>query len=270
MIQAVAFDLDDSLLRDDRSISDYTVDVLRRVAAMGIHVIPASGRVRESMRPYVDQIGCASCYISGNGAEVYAPDHTLLMSRQLSPAMAKEAARFAIEHACYAQSYEDGSFFYDRSGVWADAYAASARLHGVKVDDLVEYIHLPTPKVLLIDSPERIAELLPLAQQRFSGRMTATCSKPIYMEITPPEANKGNALVWTAEYFGFQLEHVMAFGDSLNDMSMLTAVGCGVAMDNARSEVKSAMRFHCLSNEQDGIARYLEQHILNSDTQEGD
>ena len=262
MIQAVAFDLDDTLLRDDRSISAYTVDVLRRVAALGIHVIPASGRVRESMRPYVDQLACASCYISGNGAEIYAPDHTLLVSRQLSVELAREAAQFAAEHDCYAQSYEDGDFIYSRSGQWADAYARSARLRGVKVDDLVSAIRFPTPKVLLIDSPQRIAELLPKAQERFAGRMTVTCSKPIYMEIVPPEASKGNALAWVSQRLGFQLENTMAFGDSLNDLSMLTAAGHGVAMGNARSDVKSLLSHTCPNNEEDGVARYLEQHIL--------
>ena len=53
MTEAVAFDLDDTLLRDDRTISPYTIDVLRRAAATGVKIIPASGRARESMKPYV-------------------------------------------------------------------------------------------------------------------------------------------------------------------------------------------------------------------------
>lgn len=78
-VQAVVFDLDDTLLRDDRTISPYTVDVIRRVAAAGIHVIPASGRARDSMRPFVEQLGCASLYIACNGAEVWTPTHELLL-----------------------------------------------------------------------------------------------------------------------------------------------------------------------------------------------
>lgn len=269
MIQAVAFDLDDTLLRDDRTISSYTVDVLRRVHALGVHIIPASGRVRESMRPYVEQIGCASCYISGNGAEIYAPDHSLLMSRQLSAELAREAAMFAHEHRCYAQTYDGGRFFYSMESEHAQAYAVSTRLTGVKVDDLVSYIYKSTPKVLMIGSSKQIADLLPLAQQRFQGRMTATCSKPVYLEITPPDATKGNALQWAANYLGFRLENTMAFGDSLNDMSMLTTVGHGVAMGNARNEVKESLPFCCPTNEEDGVARYLEQSLLHHIIQEG-
>ena len=58
------------------------------------------------------------------------------------------------------------------------------------------------------------------------------------------------------------MSELLAFGDSLNDVSMLEAAGTGVAMANAREDVK-AMGFPlCGSNEEDGVARYIEQHIL--------
>ena len=63
-IQAIAFDLDDTLLRSDGSVSDYTVEILHRAADRGIHIIPASGRTRDSMWHAVSRVGCASCFIS--------------------------------------------------------------------------------------------------------------------------------------------------------------------------------------------------------------
>ncbi|MBQ8654110.1 MAG: HAD family phosphatase [Clostridia bacterium] len=266
MIQAVVFDLDDTLLRDDRTISSRTVDTLRRIRRMGVHVIPASGRIRESMHPYVEQLGCASCYISGNGAQVWSSDHSLLMSRELSPALAREAVSFANEHDCYAQIYDGGRFLYDRTSEYSQLYARSASLEGIRVPALPEAAVRPTPKVLLISSPEHIAQLLPKAQARFEGRMTATCSKPIYLEITPPDATKGNALRWCAEHLGFSLARTMAFGDSLNDMSMLALAGHGVAMGNAREDVKSLIRRVCPSNNEDGVAQYIQQHLLQQPT----
>lgn len=262
MIQAVVFDLDDTLLRDDRTISPYTADVLRRVAQRGVHVIPASGRVRDSMRPFVEEIGCASCFIASNGAEVYAPDFTLMMQRQIQPELVRTVARFAAEHDCYAQVYDGDSFYYSHEGDYAQAYAASSLLRGVRVPDLAGFIHKPTPKVLLIDDPRRIAQLLEEGRRRFGDRLALTCSKPIYLEVTPPEATKGNALRWTAQRLGFSLENAMVFGDSLNDLSMLTIAGHGVAMGNAREDVKALIPARCPTNEEDGVARYIEQHIL--------
>ena len=58
------------------------------------------------------------------------------------------------------------------------------------------------------------------------------------------------------------MDERLTFGDSLNDVSMLAAAGIGVAMGNAREDVK-AMGFPvCLTNDEDGVARYIEEYIL--------
>lgn len=54
----------------------------------------------------------------------------------------------------------------------------------------------------------------------------------------------------------------MAFGDSLNDLSMLTWAGMGVAMGNAREDVKRQVGRVCGVNENDGVARYMEALLL--------
>ncbi|MGN1021597.1 MAG: Cof-type HAD-IIB family hydrolase [Aristaeellaceae bacterium] len=262
MIQAVAFDLDDTLLRDDRTISPYTIRVLRAAAAKGVMIIPASGRARESMKPYVEQIGCASGYIACNGAEVYAPDHQPLYALQLSPDEARMAARFAAERGCYAQVYAGDSFFYSMHSPYAVEYARSSRLHGVYVGDLVQFIAQPTPKVLMMDDPARIAQLLAEGRRLFGDRLSLTCSKPHFLEVNPAGATKGNALRYLAERLSFSMENVMAFGDSLNDLSMLTAAGHGVAMANAREDVRALVPATCPANQEDGVARYIQQHIL--------
>ena len=262
-VDAIAFDLDDTLLRDDRTISAYTLSVLRRAAEAGIRVIPASGRTRDSMRGYVDQIGCETCFISCNGAEVWSPDRTLLMQELLDVPLAVEVARFAREHDCYAQTYAGDSFYYNRQGDWARAYAESSDLRGVYVGDLEAYLTRPTPKILMMDNPRRIVDLLEEARAAFGDRVSLTCSKPYFLEVNPPRATKGNALRWCAEHYGFAMARVLAFGDSLNDLSMLEAAGYGVAVANAREDVKALIPLACGSNQADGPAHYIEQHILS-------
>ena len=262
-VDAIAFDLDDTLLRDDRAISAYTLSVLRRAAETGVRIIPASGRTRDSMRGFVDQIGCAACFIACNGAEVWAPDKTLLMQELLDVDLAREVARFAEDHGCYAQTYAEDCFFYNQEGKWADAYAESSELRGVYVGHLEAYIAQATPKILMMDHPDRIAGLLEEARLAFDGRVSLTCSKPYFLEVNPLRATKGNAIAWCAARFGFAMERVMAFGDSLNDLSMLLAVGHGVAVRNAREDVKAQIPILCGSNQEDGVAQYIEEHVLS-------
>lgn len=262
-VDAIAFDLDDTLLRDDRTISPYTLSVLRRAAEAGIRVIPASGRTRDSMRGFVDQIGCETCFIACNGAEVWSPALELLTQELLAVPLARRIARFAETRGCYAQTYAGDSFYYNQEGEWARAYAESSSLRGVYVGSLEAYITRPTPKILIMDSPARIAELLREARTIFDGQVSLTCSKPYFLEANPPRATKGNALRWCAERYGFSMERAIAFGDSLNDLSMLTAVGHGVAVANAREDVRAQVATVCGSNQEDGLARYIDRYVLS-------
>ena len=263
--QAVAFDLDDTLLRDDRTISPYTVQVLRRAAEAGIRVIPASGRVRDSMRGFVEQIECAACYIACNGAELWHADHTLIHRECLDVPLARACAAFAEENDCYCQVYYESKFYYSRRGEYAHAYAVSSLLTGEYVTDMNGFIREPTTKVLMMAEPEKIARMMVQAQSRFAGQAQVTCSKPYFLEINPMAATKGNALKRAADIYGFDLARTVAFGDSLNDMSMLTMAGLGVAMENGREDVKMRIATHCGRNEEDGGARFIDEHCLREE-----
>ena len=261
-IRAIAFDLDDTLLRSDLTVSDYTVDVLHRAAERGIIILPASGRTRDSMFPTVQRIGCASAFISCNGADVWTTDRELLMQELLPVELAHEVARFAAERGVYCQTYSPSRFYFSIDNEYAVSYAKSSSLEGEYVGDLTAFIQRPVTKLLMMDTPERIAALYAESKAIFSGRASMTCSKPYFLECNPLRATKGNALRWCGQHFGFTMDELLTFGDSLNDVSMLEAAGTGVAMGNAREDVK-AMGFPiCLSNDDDGVARYIDEHIL--------
>lgn len=262
-IRAIAFDLDDTLMHDDRTVSAYTVDIMRRAAEKGIFIIPASGRARDSMISYVKLLGCAAMYIACNGAEVWSSSHELLRRVSFPLETSAEISRFADENGCYAQTYHGRHFYYNRQDVWAERYAESSMLTGLYTPELVPFIREhPSSKILMMHEPVVIARMLREARDRFAGRASATCSKPYFLEFNPPEATKGEALRWCARKLGFRLDEAAAFGDSLNDLSMLQAAGLGVCVANAREDVRALIPRTCLSNEEDGVAHYIEDHLF--------
>ena len=258
-LDAVVFDLDDTLMRDDRSISDYTVQVMHRAARLGIHVIPASGRTFPSMLPSVRRLECARLCIACNGAEIWMPDgESPLLRLALNDDLAQQVLRFGQSYDCYIQAYHGNRFYYNQDGAYAAAYALSSTLQGERAADLSAFVAAhPTAKILMMHDESRIAQMLQDARIRFAGQLSVTCSKPYYLEFNPLQATKGNALRWCAQRLGFSLDRTVAFGDSLNDLSMLTAAGIGVAVDNAREDVKQQLAHHCGSNQKDGPARFL-------------
>ena len=265
-MKAVFFDLDDTVLHDDRTVSGFTVRVMRELHDNGVFIIPASGRARFSMKPYVDQLACAGAYIACNGAEIWNADNDSLLHQVLFPAeTAVAVAEFAERHGCYAHVYEGSRFYYNRRCVYADRYAASAGLDGCFVGKLSDFIHEPRNKILLIDEESRIAAMYEEACILFSGKASVTCSKPCYLEFNPPEATKGNALRTVCEILGIDPSDTVAFGDSLNDLSMLQAAGTGVIVENGRPEIKDLLYNICGSNNDDGPARFLYERFLQGE-----
>ena len=262
MIQAIAFDMDDTLLNDEREITPYTLSVLRRVADRGIRIIPASGRARASMLGFVRQIGCVSAFVACNGAEVFSPAGEVWRQELLSVEEAQRCAAFGRDADCYTQCYYGENFYYCGTEKWARAYGATTMMTGHPVDDLVAFIDRPTPKVLMMAEDERVAELMPEAHRQVGDIASISCSKPYFLEMNPRAATKGNALAYLAQRWGLHPSEFMVFGDSLNDVSMLTWAGEGVAMGNAREDVKAQVRQVCGLNNEDGVARYIEALLL--------
>lgn len=262
-IVAIAFDLDDTLLRDDRTISDETVSVLRRASEAGILILPASGRTYCSMAGFVSRIGCASRVICANGAVIATPDGQVLHELTIPVDTARRVAQFARERGCYCQTYAADCFYYNQEGDYARAYAESSSLRGVYVGDLAQYLTAPTSKLLMMAPPEQVTRMLAEAREIFGDTVALTSSKPYFLEVNPPLATKGHALTVCAEEMGFPLSQCVAFGDSLNDVSMLRAAGYGVCMGNGRADVRQMGFAVCGTNEEDGVARYLQQILFD-------
>lgn len=257
-MKAIAFDLDDTLLHDDLSISDETVEILQSLHRAGKIIVPASGRTQASMKEFLDRIACADWFISSNGSEVWDGNtHRILHQETFSSEIGREIARFGERYHCYMHTYAEGCFYYSEHSERAEKYAEASRLKGVFVGPLSSYIHEPRNKILFIDSEERIEEMLNEARRQFARRLSVTCSKPYFLEFNPLSATKGNALKLVSDLAGISCSDFVSFGDSLNDLSMLELSGLSVAVSNARPEVRRCCKAVCGSNNDDGVARFL-------------
>ena len=87
-------------------------------------------------------------------------------------------------------------------------------------------------------------------------------SQRFYYEIMPKGLSKGNSLLEIAKYYNIDQKDIIAFGDELNDETMIEVAGTGVAMGNAVEKIKEIADYITLSNDEDGIADYLEKFIL--------
>jgi len=100
------------------------------------------------------------------------------------------------------------------------------------------------------------------ARDRFGNHVTATRSQPYYVDVTHPEANKGNVAQYLASGYGLPAEQIATVGDMPNDVLMFAHSGLSIAMGNASPEVQRAARRVTASNEEEGFAKAVEDFIL--------
>lgn len=261
-IDTIVTDLDDTLLDGSGQLSAYTIEVMAEIKRRGIRLIPCSGRTHASMYPFLAKLDTGLPYIGGNGSEIVGADHRLIEQLTLDVELAREICAFLVENGLYVQVYTDEAFYYSAECDIARRYKQSSGMKGVAVGDVCAFLDFATPKVLSVGEPEDVLRLMPLANERFLGRATFTMSKPYFLEAEPPGATKGEALLRLADRIGIVPERTVAFGDSLNDKSLLAFTPNSVAMANAIPELRQAAAYVCRPNTEDGVARFVAEHIL--------
>lgn len=262
MFKVFVSDLDGTLLTKDHHLGEYTIKTLRRLMDQGVHVVLCSGRSAASIRPYALEIGSKDPIVAFNGAQILSPvTGEKLACREIPVELAGELLEWMKDHQLYAQLYDGDDWFYDTPCVFSERYCISSGIIGKQVPSLSKYISNPAPKILGVDTDERVAEILPNMQKAFEGRLNVTTSAPYFIEVTAPGADKGFGMEQLSKILGNTPEDTICAGDSLNDMAMLRWTKHPITVSNARDEVKAIAEYVGGSAYEDGVAHLLDRLI---------
>lgn len=267
-IRLVAMDLDDTLLRDDWTISPRVVKAIQKAQAQGVKMTIATGRMPISTRPYAEQLGLDVPVITYHGAMIQqAISGDILFRRVIPSSIASEIVRDVVERGIYAQVYLKDRVITQTLNEWSQEYAriASVRIEEANLSSLLSREPEGVEKILVIAGEADLNQLVPLLSQRYGKKVHLTKSKPHFLEIIESSVNKGIALAALAERFGIAQQDVMAIGDSFNDLEMIQYAGVGVAMGNARPEIKEQADIVTVTNQEDGVAEAIERYVLRID-----
>ncbi|MED9959233.1 MAG: HAD family hydrolase [Christensenellales bacterium] len=266
-------DLDGTLLQDDHAtVSDRTRRALSALKRQGVCLCACTGRVRCVLPPAVEELGFDYA-ITSNGA---ACDDLRTGKRVFAAYMPAERARAAWEYlaptGCLTEWYVQGDILMDSANhaewpgrlkaPWHRKYLGAG--NGIVVDNIHDFFRRGAPgleKISIFDCPADIGSRA-IEPMLATGKYEISTSLGINFEITDISANKGNALEKLCAHLRISPEQAIAFGDGSNDVTLLTAAGIGVAMDNATPLVKRRAAAVTDANMQDGVARYLETHVL--------
>ena len=265
-IRLVAMDLDDTLLRDDWTIAPRVIKAIQKAQTQGVKMTIATGRMPISTRPYAEQLGVDVPVITYHGAMIQQVlSGEILFRRVIPSALATEIVRDVAGRGIYAQIYLKDRVVTPQLNDWSREYEriSSVRIEQADLSILLSQEPEGVEKILLMAKESDLDQFAPRLRELYGEKVHLTKSKPCFLEMTDCQVNKGVALAALAERFGIAREDVMAIGDSFNDLEMIKYAGIGVAMGNARSEIKEQADLVTASNEEDGVAEAIERYVLN-------
>ena len=252
-IKMIVSDLDGTLLRNDKSISNYTISMLSNCQLKDIKVVFATARSTQAAAKFLDMF-TPDIFIGYGGALAYANEK--IISRFDIPA----DISFQLINDCLKEPEITSILAINESVALTNRLdTLDTESSHYKYTDFTVKNNLSYLKISLIASNpgivERIALKYPMCDiLRYTGEdlyRFANCN-----------AVKWNAVNAVADRYNINTDMIVAFGDDINDLEMLQHCGTGVAVANAIDEVKAAADYICDTNENDGVAKWLEERIL--------
>jgi Cof subfamily protein (haloacid dehalogenase superfamily) len=288
--KALVLDIDGTLTNSKKEITPKTAAALKHVMEMGHAVILASGRPTPGMKRYEEELELAKYggyLLSFNGARVKdCSNGEVIYQRTLPMGIPQEIYEYAKEKEAGMISYyisgnkkerelQGGNL--DRKGIDPDGdYVVSAfepdeyvlleaRINNMKVItvyDFPEFINYPVNKVLITAPGMVAAGYEKELQARYGDSLAIYRSEEFFLEVMPKNVSKAETLDGMLGKIGVKRMNTVCCGDGFNDISMINYAGVGVAMANAKEEVKQAADFITGSNDEDGLVTVIEKFIL--------
>ena len=270
-VKLIAFDLDGTLLDDDKHLPPENLAALQAAHAQGIFLVPATGRILKALPEELLAPGLFRYFIFANGALVYdLQEQQALYRARIEPELAVRLCTYMdtlpVLYDCYrGDCGYMTQWMYDRAPEFFETEPHILKL--VKslrrpVPDLKQKIQedgLPLEKLQMFFRPEYMderARQLELVPKLFP-ELIASSSLRNNIEINSARAGKGNALRALCEKLDLDTSESVAFGDGLNDADMLRAAGRGCAMQNAVPAVKEAADVTVETNNDAGVGKEI-------------
>jgi Cof subfamily protein (haloacid dehalogenase superfamily) len=228
----------------------------------GIRLIVVTGRMFQSVRPYLFQAAIDEPVVCYQGAVVAEPATGHFMRHEPIPLeLARETIASVVAEGYHLNCYVDDELYVAEVTPEARAYADFQGLEIHAVGNLLTWLDRPPTKLVSVGEPHALDGLEERMKARFDGRLYISKSLPFFLEFASPDVTKGAGLAFVAEHLGFARERTVAFGDGENDVELLEWAGYGVAVANAHRRVLDIADLVCPSADEEGVAQVIEAFL---------
>lgn len=258
-MKLIVIDLDGTLLNNEGIVTEKTKDILKKIKEKGIEIAIATGRSYNSAGKIRENIGIDMYLVCNNGANIYNKDGSLL-KRNLIPAdLSKKIIKILDDNKVNYKGFLGLDVFLPKYAKIHEEIKSEHNLIFLENFDTLPELE----KILIIEeNPKRLIEVKELMIENFERELEIVISSVDCLDLNAKNCSKKYGVELISQKLDVNVQDIMAFGDSENDYKMLCYVGIPVAMKNSYMSTKGFKNITYLTNDENGVADYLERKFL--------
>lgn len=266
-IKLICSDIDGTLLDANRELSVRTISEIKRTAKLPFILI--SSRMPKAMVHLQEELGITQLPLIAYNGGLIISDGNSISSTEISSSTSNSIYDFCKKTELHISLYHNDEWYVPAMDYWAKRESNNTKVTPdiQSIDSTLKQWDKEKKgahKIMVMGDADEIDLLVSFLDAEFTSEIIGYRSKDTYLEIAHRSISKKTALetLLLKQYPQLTIKNIMAFGDNYNDIEMLKAVGVGVAVKNAKQEVLSVSDCVTESNKEDGVALFLEKHIL--------
>lgn len=272
-------DLDGTLLNSQIKLSSYTIDTLNRLIQSNLMITYSTARSFYTTSRLLNQVNFQLPCITYNGVYVIdAKTGEVLRKNLLEHFIFNEvmdiAKKLKLKPFVFGKTTlgEEKLLYENEENIAHVRFIEERRKRNDKRLKKISSNEYQLDEFITISflyPLEEIRSLEQILKKKYEEEISIKIIKDIYnegyytLEVSNKDANKGKMLEYVSEYLGVDLNNITVFGDQANDKEMFEKAGTKVAVNNANRELKSLSDIIIESNDDDGVAKYLEREYLS-------
>ena len=275
LYRMIVIDLDGTLLSPAGQVTPRVKDAIHRALGAGLLVCFATGRNWTESKDILDALNHYPTAVFVGGAMVVDTHQQVTLHRTtMESELAAQACRLLEESGHAAMALQDlgeaGVEYLIAESVPLNAATQAwmnvTNAQVTRLPTLADHPHDRTIRLGICAPPDEVRDVKQALEERFGSRILCqNLMVPTYgvevLEIFDPAVNKWEGILHIARRHKIEPDQIVAIGDDVNDLPMIRSAGLGVAMGNARPEVRAAAARVIGSNRDDGLADFLDELV---------
>jgi Cof subfamily protein (haloacid dehalogenase superfamily) len=277
-IRLLLADVDGTLVTREKVLTPRAMASVQALAGANIGFAITSGRPPRGMQMLIEPLALRTPIAAFNGGLFVRPDLSVIEQRVLRREVVEPVIEIIKAQKLDVWIYRGIDWFVpERHGPHVDREEWTVKFPPTVVPDFSGQLDEVAKIVGVSDDLEAVARCEDAVRKQFAhavhsnqsnpqresgSQVSAARSQPYYVDVTHPQANKGEVVVALSKMLAIPVEQIATIGDMPNDTTMFAKSGLSIAMGQSSDEVKAAATYVTTSSEEEGFANAVDRYIL--------